>query len=185
MLEIEGFQLGTVFQGATFAAIITAILTALGIWIKYAPERGRVANERKTIDMAEMDKILADYAEQVKAFRIEVHTLRNELHGAVAELLASDKISDQRSNWINDMMFIIELLIAELERIDPKSLIIKQARAMLKRISDQGKDPKKSEALNIAETAVRDAHQTVRSTEHAVTEINVQEAKDAKVGNGK
>ncbi len=185
MLEIEGFQLGTVFQGATFAAIVTAILTAVGIWLKYAPERGRVANERKTIDMAEMDKILADYADQVKAFRSEVHGLRHELHTAVAELLASDKISDQRSNWINDMMFIIELLIAELERIDPKSLIIKQAKAMLKRINEQGKDPKKSQALNIAETAVRDAHQTVRSTEHAVTEINVQEAKDAKVGNGK
>ncbi len=180
MLEIGGFQLGTIFQG-----IAIALITALGIWIKYAPERGRVANERKTIDMAEMDKILADYAEQVKSFRSEVHGLRNELHTAVTELLASDKISDQRSNWINDMMFIIELLVAELDRIDPKSLIVKQAKGMLRRISEQGKDPKKSEALNIAETAVRDAHQTVRSAEHTVVEINADEAKAVKEGNGK
>ncbi len=185
MPEVTGLPLGTVPQWGAFASLLAILAGCVTVFIRGMPERGRVANERKTIDMAEMDKILADYAEQVKAFRIEVQGLRNDLHGAVAELLASDKISDQRSNWINDMMFIIELLIAELERLDPKSLIVKQAKGMLKRISDQGKDPKKSEALNIAETAVRDAHQTVRSTEHAVTEINVQEAKTAKDGNGK
>ncbi len=172
----EYLQLGTIFQGATFFTVLAAGLIALRYWIQGHPERSRVKNERKTIDMGEMDKRLADYADQVKDFRKEVHGLRNELQTALAEQLTSDKLSDQRSNWINDMLFIIELLIAELDRLDPKSPTVKQAKMMLKRIKAQGTDPLKTEAMNTAETAVRDAKQTVRSAEHTVVEITADEA---------
>ncbi len=173
---LEGMQLATIFEGATFATVLVVGLMALRYWIQGSPERARVRNERKSIDMIDMDKRLADYADQVKDFRNEVHGLRNDLQLALAELLTSDKLSDQRSNWINDMLFIIELLIAELERLDPKSAIVKQAKMMLRRIKEQGNDPSKTEAMNIAETAVRDAKQTVRSAEHTVIEISADEA---------
>jgi len=183
MLEIGGLQLGTIFQGATFAAIITAIMGALGIWIKYGPERGRVSNERKELELSEMEKALAAYAEQIKVFRDEVHKYRNELQAVQGELHTSDKISSQRSNWVNDLVFVIELLIAELETDKPKSLAVKQAKEVIKRMG--AGDPAKTDAMNTAESAVRDAQQTLRSTEHTVVEIKADEAKVAKNGNGK
>ncbi len=173
---MDEMQLATIFEGATAATVIFAAFMALRYWIQGSPDRSRVANETKVLDMAAMDKRLSDYAQQVRDFREEVHGLRNDLQTALAEGVISDKLSDQRSNWINDMMFIIELLISELERIDSKSMIVKQARSMLKRIKGQGTDPLKSESLNNAETAVRDAKQTVRSAEHTVVEINADEA---------
>ncbi len=173
---MDELQLATVFEGVTAATVIFAAFMALRYWIQGSPERSRVRNETKVLDISEMDKRLADYAQQVKDFRTEVHSLREDLQKALAEQLTSDKLSDQRSNWINDMLFIIELLITELERIDPKSAIVKQAKMMLKRIKAQGTDPLKSESLNIAETAVRDAKQTVRSAEHTVVEITADEA---------
>ncbi len=176
----ETLQLGTFFQGATFFTVLAAGLMALRYWIQGSPERARVRNERKTIDMGEMDKRLADYAEQIKDFRKEVHGLRQDLQKALAVQLTSDKVSDQRSNWIDDMLFIIELLISELERLDPKSPIVKQAKGMLKRMTSTSGDAGKSEARNATETAARDARQSARSAEHAVVEVAANEdAKDA------
>ncbi len=169
-------QLSTLFDGATFATVLVVAFMALRSWIQGLSDRGRVRNETKVLDMAEMDKRLADYDQQVKDFREEVHGLRQDLQKALAEQLTSDKLSDQRSNWINDMMFIIELLISELERIDSKSQIVKQARTMLKRIKEQGTDPSKSEVHNAAEIAARDARQSARSAEHTVIEIAADEA---------
>ncbi len=167
----------TAGNAATFAMLAGIIIW----WIRGMPERGRVKNERKSIDMAEMDKLLADYGEQIKAARQAIHDLRNELHVALGALSASDRVSDQRHNWIGDMLFIIELLISELERLDPKSMIVKQAKAMLKRIKGDGTDNTKSEVRNATETAARDARQSARSAEHAVVEVVANEnAKDAK-----
>ncbi len=164
---------GSAAAWATFAAIVAAAFTALGIWFRHGPDRKRADNERKALDATEMERILADYADQIKAFRLEVHGYRNEVQAVRGELLASEKVSSQRSDWIQDMMFVIELLISELERIDPQSLIVKQAKAMLKRMGDV--DPAKSDALNTAEHAVRDAKQTVKSATAAVAEVKQSE----------
>lgn len=171
MLQWTGLAPGTLPQWGALVAIIAGVLIW---WIKTGPERGRVANERKQIDITEMDKVLADYAKQIAEFRKEVHGYKNEVQAVRGELWASERLSSQRNNWNSDMVFIIELLISELERLDPKSAIVKQAKAMIKRMGVD--DPNKSDALNTAETAVRDAKQTVRSTEHAVDEINATEA---------
>ncbi len=168
---------GSFAQWALFGTVVTAFFTALGLWIKHGPDRGRVANERKAIDLGEMEKVIAGYTTQLKEFRDEVHALRNELHAVKGELLASDRVGDQRSNWISDMMYIIELLIAELEKIDPLSPTVKQAKAMLKRMGAKGSDGSKSEALEAAETSARDARQSARSAEHTVDEIELNEAK--------
>lgn len=169
---------GSFLSWGTFLSLVTIIVGAITVWIKGYPDRGRVANERMVIESSEMEKVIANYEITVKGFRDEVHGLRNELQIVRGELFASDKVGDQRNNWINDMMFIIELLISEVERLDPKSPTIKQARAMLHRMGgNSSKDADKSEAMNTAETAARDARQTVRSTEHAVEEIAAKEAK--------
>lgn len=170
---------GTTAQWAQFAALLAIIMGGIRVWIKGLPERGRVANERKVIEISETDRLIASYEVTVKAFRAEVHGYRNDLQAVQGELLASDKVSSQRHNWINDMMFIIELLITELERLDPKSPTVKQAKAMLKRMGGgSGDDAAKSEAMNVAETAARDARQTVRSTELAVEVVAAKEAKE-------
>lgn len=178
MLTLFGFPLGTVFQGGTFAVLLMILGTVAARYVQGMPDRQRAGNESKALNIGEMETILADYAEQIKTFRAEVHGYRNELQAVRGELLASDKISSQRSDRINNMVFIIELLISELERLDPSSVIVKQAKAMLRHMA--GGDPKKSEALNVAETAVADAKQTVRSAENTVVEISVNEAKGEK-----
>lgn len=175
MIEMFGLNLGTPLQGGILAALLGMLGLALRAFVVGMPERGRVANERKTIELAEMDKLLADYAEQIKAFRKEVHGYRNDLQVVQGELVVSDKTSSQRINYIHDLLFVIELLITDLELLAPKSTSVKQAKAIVKRLG--AGDPAKSEALNTAETAVRDAQQTVRSAKHTVAEINVDEAK--------
>ncbi len=73
------------------------------------------------------------------------------------------------------MEIIIELLITELERLDPNSVIVRQAKLMLKRMNVG--DPNKSDALNTAEGAVKDAKQTLRSTQETCDEVKQSEAK--------
>ena len=176
MLELFGLPVGTALQGGTF---LTAIV-ALGIWwIRGAPDRHRAKNETKLIDASEMEKVLADYATQVKAFRVEVHALRNELQALQGELRASDKVSQQRNERISTMELIIELLITELERLDPNSVIVRQAKMMMRRISGGFQDPTKSHEMNSAEAAVADAKQTVSSAERTVVEIEANEAREA------
>ncbi len=171
---------GSFVDWGIFASLLTIVMGGITVWIKGMPDRGRVQNERKVIDLGEMAQVIANYEVTVKGFRDEVHGLRNELQAVRGELLASDKVGDQRHNWISDLMFIIDLLISEVERLDPKSATVKQARAMLKRMGGTSDDAAKSDAMNIAEAAARDARQTVRSTEHAVEEIGAKEAKEGK-----
>ena len=173
--------LGTIPQWGTLFAILGG---ALIWWIKTAAERGRVTNERLALTTTAEANLRDEYAVQLRDFRDEVRKYRNELQAVQGELMVSDRLSSQRSGWNTDMMFIIELLVSELERLDPTSKAVKQAKAMLKRMAGEGNDPAKSDALNTAETAVVDAKQALRSTQHTVLEINADEATAAK-GEGK
>jgi hypothetical protein len=64
---------GTAAGWATFAAIIGAAFTALGIWFKHGPDRRRAQNELAQIETYEAELIRTDYAKQIKDFRMEVH----------------------------------------------------------------------------------------------------------------
>lgn len=166
MIELFGLQLGTVFQGGT----LLTLLLLLGVWwVRGIPDRGRVKNEGKVIDNAEAEKIRTDYAAQIKDFRAEVHGYRNELAAIAARLTASESVSRQRSDRINNMMFIIRLLISELRRLDPTSIIVKQAEAMLQQMEPE--TSRTNDALSVAEGAVADAEQTVVSATATVDEI--------------
>lgn len=159
-------------QWAIIAALITAIGTVVGIWFKGAPDRKHAHNEEAIIAAGVMDKLLADYGQQVDKFRAEVACLRTELH-------ASDRISQQRNERISTMELIIELLITELERIDPDGKanpVIRQARIMFRHISILGEDPTQSHQMNLALHIQADAHQTVMSADHNVRDIAAAEA---------
>lgn len=127
--------------------------------------------------------IRTDYVKQITDLRVAVHDLRNELHvvslaQAKTDKLLSEATAVNRHNkgQMHTMLFLIRLLISDLKRLDPKSIIVAQAEATLAQMSKVD-DPAKSPALNVAEHAVADAKQTVLSTEQAVVEINADEAK--------
>ena len=160
MLEIFGHQIGTVLQA------ITAALVALGIWwIRGWPERRRAENATATIDHAQMAAVIADYAKRQQETRNEVHDLRNEMQVMQGRLNRSEKISSQRSDRINNMMFIIRLLISDLKRLDPNSQIVQQAEMILRHVSeaDETDDPLSS------------AHDTVKAAQHTVDRLEGKE----------
>lgn len=182
---------GQPIQWAILVTLVTATFGALGIWLKTRPDKMRAENEAVIIHNAES-------ALRFKEFREEVHSYKNQ----VAKLLAAQVLSDKkyielekllthalatsgvRRDQMNNMMNLIALLIAEVERIDPKSIIVPQAKALLKSMREASMltdlptpDPMKSDALNNAEHAVHDAEQTVRTTVQTVKEVKASEAR--------
>lgn len=161
MIEWLGIQWGTPFQGGT---LLTAILIAIGLWIRGMPERHRAKNEGKAIDDA-------DEAQKRREWREEVHAIKNELAKVVAELVKCNRIATTAAALNEQLMFLFELLLSEAEAHDPASKIVQRARLSFNRISKDLKDPSKSDALNIAETAVEDAKQTLVSTKETRAEV--------------
>lgn len=156
-----------------------SILAAVLIWwIRGIPQRLEAKIKSRAQNATEMERLLVDYAAQVALCRKEIHDLRGEMAKVQAQLHNSDKTSQQRSERISTMELIIELLITELERLDPTSIIVRQAKMMLRRVSSGG-DPNKSQEMNSAVNAVTDAKQTVASAERTVTDLSATEARAA------
>lgn len=151
---------GSFAQWALFGTAVTAFFTALGIWFKHAPDRRRAANELEQIKINEAELIRTDYTKQIKDFRLEVHGYRNDLAVIQLRLEKSESVSRQRSDRINNMMFIIRLLISELKRHGP-SIIVDQAEAMLRQMGETDEGANKSPALSAAEHAEQAASLTV------------------------
>lgn len=152
---------------------VTSFFTALGIWFKYGPARMKAKNEEKVIDQSGMEKVIINNTAQLKDFRDEVHKYRNEMQVLQGELWASNRVSNQRSDRIDTLETIIELLLSEIERLDPNSIVVRQAKIMLRRVvAEQGK----SSALNTAEHAVADAKQTVVSATATCDEVRATES---------
>lgn len=171
-LYLFGHEMGTAFQGGSFAALLSLLGLAIAAYFKYAPAMAAQKNEGKKIDLEEDQQIRADYAAQIADFRKEVHSYRNEL-AKVASLQAatekrlnmSEATSRRRSYRIDNMMFVIRLLISELRRLDPDSVIVKQAEAMLLQMQDEdrleGLASNQSPALAAAVESERAAAHTV------------------------
>lgn len=170
MLEGLGIAFSPVISAGNWLVIL--VLTLGGIVtavLKYGPDRRRAENEGQQIKINEAELIRADYAKQIADFRMEVHGYRNELQVMQGELRVSDKIAGERNDRIATMETIIELLISELERLDPNSVVVKQAKLMMKRRDKN--DPYKSDALNAAEGTMRDTEQANRSAKAACREV--------------
>lgn len=178
MTDVSQLAPGTLPVWGTFLAMLSILGLVLRVWIVGLPDRRRADNEAHVIEGSEMERVVAELRSQIKDLRAEVHLYRNEVQALQSELSASKKLSNQRSDRIDTLQIIIELLLSELERIDPDSLIVKQAKLMLRRSGGDVAKPDDSDAMSTAKGAVRDAKQAVRSAEHTVVEINVNEAKD-------
>lgn len=170
MVELFGIPLGTAFQGGTFAAVIALLAIVARVWIIGIPERLRAANEGKVAAAAEL-------ADRFKAWRAEVHDLKNETMKVAAKQAVCDKALSAAHTLNDQLVFLIELMISEMEAHDPKSKIVKRARTMFKRLADISADPDKSDALNTAELAVHDAKQTVISAKDTCEEVKRSEDK--------
>lgn len=151
MIELFGIPLGTAFQGGT---LLTALLIALGLWIKGMPERRRAANEEKVIDNNEA-------ARQFREWRAEVHAYKNEVMVLRAELQKSNAQRARNRDRFNMVLFILRLVMAELRRIDPASAVIKQADALLEQVTEQEEEDDKSSTVRAAEHTVEAAQETL------------------------
>ncbi len=167
---VEGVQLATVFEGATFATVLVAGLLALRYWIQGSPERARVRNEGVG-QQAKIDEDLrGEAAERFKEFRVEVHGLRNELQEVRAVLLITTAKSVRRGEKLDMVLFILRLVMDELRAKEPGNKVLAQAATLLERVEDEPHEKGNSKTLNEAENTVEAAQTTVR-------EIKAEEAK--------
>ena len=189
--------------------IVFTIIIGFGTaFFKFRPDQTRAITEGKMAEaqLIAAAKVAAAAAiaeaklaedketgDRFREFRSEVHGLKNEIAVLVARQAKSDlkqlelekllnhalSTSSMRRGQMDSMISLIELLIAELARIDPKSIIVPQAKLLLKQIREASVNNSdgnwKSAALNTAEHAVRDAKQTVQTTGAAVDAIKSAE----------
>ena len=158
MMEIAP---GTLPQWGTFAALLVAIFGGITAYIKGSPHRTKANSDAKQADNA-------DYADQIKLFRDEVKTLNREVKVLQERLTQAESASRLRADRITNMTFIIRLLISELRRIDPNSIIVQQAEALLKQMDHvEGSTTPAVEA----DRAVEKAQDTVIAAKATVAEL--------------
>lgn len=142
--------------------LITVLGGGVTVFIKGIPQRTKANSDAK---QAENN----DYAQQIKELRVEMHGYRNELHVLQQRLSQAESSSRVRADRITNMMFIVRLLISELRRLDPQSVIVNQAEALLEQMDRADTHP--MTATETAERAVTKAKQTVKAAEATVTEL--------------
>lgn len=163
MIELFGFQLGTVFQGGTLAAMLAMLAIVARAYIIGIPDRRRAENEGRVIDNEEA-------AVRFKEFRVEVHALRNELAVVRAELHKAQNQSARRGDMLNMLRFILQMVIDELASKEPANKVLAQARSLLSRVEDEPHRLDNSDTL----TAAEDAHDATGET---VRQVKAEEAK--------
>ena len=183
MLELGGLQLGTIFQGGLLAAFVTTALTALGVWFKYGPDRTRAENEGAVIRNAED-------ARQHRAWQDEVRTLRNDVLKLITRQTELERLlthalatSSVRKEQMDAMLTLIELLIDDIDRLDKNSIIVVQAKLLLKQMRAAANrkvdpfvnNPHQSDALNAAEHTVEAAEETKVAAMAAHKEVEKKE----------
>lgn len=181
---ISKFSPGSIPSWSTFFIVLAGLVAW---WIRGMPDRRRADNERLRDEAGEEKHIRDEYAAQFKEYRIEVHKLNNTVaklmarQGQLEKLLTQAlSLSSSRRDQMTSMLTLIELLICELERLDKGSIIVPQAKALLRQMRQTAmpEDPSKSPALNSVEIALHDAERTVFSAERAIDEISEIEGKD-------
>ena len=170
-------------QWAILGTLITAIFTALGIWLKTRPEQTRADNEAKAQETDEQAVIRTYNIEQIKSWRNEIHNVNNRLQSVLLEQERANRSIAEATAIIrgyeNDrraMLLLIKLMLADMRKRDPNNTLILHSEMVLSHLSDRH-DPNKSDALNIAETAVADAKQTVLSATATCDEVKNSEVK--------
>ena len=183
MLELGGFQLGTPFQGGILATLLLILGVNMRSWIVGIPDRTRAENEATVIENAEQ-------ARQHTEDRKEIHILRNDVSRLIARQTELERLlthalatSSVRKEQMDSMMSLIELLIDEVDRIDKASIIVPQARLLLKqmraaanrKVDPFKNNPHQSDALNAAEHTVEAAEETKIAAVAAHKEVEKKE----------
>lgn len=176
MTEVLGLPVGNFPQWGAFLSLMGLLVGAVTVYIKGIPERTRARNEGAGQESNAETAIRKEYVDQIREFRKEVHGYRNDLQIIAIRLNTSESISRQRGDRIRNMLFIIRLLISELKRIDPTSIVVSQAEAMIEQMVRDNVDsieplPPESGALHAAKDAVADAKDTLASTEKTVARV--------------
>jgi hypothetical protein len=155
-VEAFGLELGSVFQGGTFAAVLAMLAIVVRAYIIGIPERTRAENEGRQIDNAEV-------ALRFKEWRAEVHGMKNDLAVVTAKLHQSDAQRARNRDRFNMVLFVLQLVMTELRRLDPGSAVIKQAEVLLKEVcASEEKDQPDAESA---------ARATVAAAEETLTEV--------------
>lgn len=167
---------GTVPQWGTFLGILIGLIGLATVFVKGIPERTKAISEAKQADNSDYAKQIKDLIDQVHDLRNELQENRNDLRATRREvdevnkrLTQSESSSRQRADRITNMTFIIRLLISELRRIDPNSIIVQQAEALLEQM-DIGEKSTVA-AADVADRAVEKAQDTVVAAKATVAEL--------------
>lgn len=155
-------EVGTLPQWGTFLGVIAGLIGLATVYVRGIPQRVRANSEANQATNA-------DYLKQIEGFRADVHSYKNEVMGlqgqlrkVEAALLRAESGSRLRADRITNMTFIIKLLISELRRLDPNSIIVAQAEALLLQM----------EAAELPITSAETkAHDTVKAAQATVSEL--------------
>lgn len=163
-------------------SMINVILNLFGLllsgalvwWVKGMADRKRANNEGDIISNDADQKKREE--ERVKRHDIanRVAVLEADQHLCTKALLASQLVVEQ-------MTFLIELMLADMELVGHDSKMLARFRVMFERITkDLETNPLKSDALNTAEGAVRSAKQTLSKAKDTCQKVEQSDG-----GNGK
>lgn len=185
MLEIFGIALRPEVSTGNLVTWTLVVGTVLIWWIRGWPERKRAATEAKAIELTDAAAIRGEYTALNKLARSDIHDLRNavtslkaeqhdcakqlreahaENHRLQIEATAAARVNKEE---ISTMMFVIRLLISELKRLDPESVIVRQAEETLTHMNGRIDPFHKSGALAAAQSTVLAAENAVEEVKHA------------------
>lgn len=164
MIEFAGMQLGTVFQGGT----LLALLAVLGAWyIRGMPDRARVRNEGMVITNAETARQYSEWRKEIHDLKNEVMVLAGKQVECIKALVEAHGINRHNEAQMSSMVFLIGVLIKEMDRVSPHNVVAQQAKITLEHFGHAILDPDKSTALAAAEETVKVAKTAVEEVKHA------------------
>ncbi len=174
MLELFGIPISpSITTGNVVTWLFLIFGGALIWWIRGMPARKLADNEGQRVDNEIKIAAAAELADRFRAWRQEVHELKNSLAKVAAEqikcgeaLADAHTLNRRNKDQMNTMLFIIRLLISELKRLDPDSVIVMQAEATMAHMNGHD-DPTKSSALVAAEHTLDAAKETIAEVKHS------------------
>jgi len=100
--------------------VLMAFVTLIRAW---APLK-KLAQDENTL-------IREDYTRQIGVLREDLQANKAEIQGLSGRLAVAEAESRRRGDRINNLTFIVQLVMNELQRLDPDSIILNQASRLL------------------------------------------------------
>lgn len=188
MIEFAGIALGTPFQGGALLTLLAIFGLALRSYVVGMPARAKVAQEREA-------NLLQERAEEMAGMRERLETIEGKLEAKDRALETQNKTMDaERTMYrhrISNLGQAFHALLLLLKKNVPVDEAVEEVEKLRKEQLDREiaeaatfraaglhidlADPSKSAAVNIADGAVADAEQTLRSTRATRAEVKHSE----------